>query len=182
MFGEELYKVNFMGVTVRVVHDNITTLNVDAIVNPANSLLIMGGGVAAAIKRAGGRIIEEEARRYAPIPVGSAIATTAGRLRAKYVIHAPTMERPAMKIGVDNVRLAMRAALRCADELKVKSVAFPGLGTGVGGVPFSLAAEVMVNELLEYLKLKVSLSEVVLVGFELELAEEFMRALRRHVK
>ncbi|RLE47642.1 MAG: macro domain-containing protein, partial [Candidatus Methanomethylicota archaeon] len=85
------------------------------------------GGVAGAIKRVGGVEIELEARKHAPIPVGEAIFTGAGKLKAKYVIHAPTMERPAMKIGIENVRLAMRAALKCAESLGLRSIAFPGL-------------------------------------------------------
>jgi len=126
-----------------VAEGDITRARVDAIVNAANSLMIMGGGVAGAIKRAGGREIEEEAMRHAPVPVGEAIATTAGRLPARYVIHAPTMERPAMRIPLENAVKATRAALRKAVELGVESVALPAMGAGVGGLGVREVARAM---------------------------------------
>jgi O-acetyl-ADP-ribose deacetylase (regulator of RNase III) len=100
--------------SVSIITGDLTKLEVDAIVNPANSTLIMGGGVAGAIKRVGGKEIEDEAFKSAPVSVREAIATNAGKLKAKYVIHAPTMEKPAMQATVDNVRLAMKGALNCA--------------------------------------------------------------------
>ncbi len=126
-----------------VVQRDITRAEVDAIVNAANSLMIMGGGVAGAILRAGGREIEEEARRHAPVPVGEAIATGAGRLKAKYVIHAPTMERPAMMIPLENAVKATEAAMKKAAELGVESVAFPAMGAGVGGLRVRDVAKAM---------------------------------------
>lgn len=92
MNNERIYK----GVKITVTIGDITVQQADAIVNPANSQLTMGGGAAGAIKRAGGNEIECQAIKRAPIPVGKAVATTAGRLKAKYVIHALTMQRPAM--------------------------------------------------------------------------------------
>jgi O-acetyl-ADP-ribose deacetylase (regulator of RNase III) len=124
---------------------DITVIDCDAVVNPANSYGYMGGGVAGAIKRIGGNEIEKEAVSKAPIPVGKAIATTAGTLPCKYVIHAPTMERPAMRIDVENVRLATKAALKLAEELQLQHIALPGMGTGVGGVLPREAAETMMN-------------------------------------
>ena len=174
----ELLEHTYKNVKVRVLREDITKLEVDAIVNPANSLLVMGGGVAGAIKRAGGKEIEEEAVKHAPLPVGKAVATTAGKLRAKYVIHAPTMERPAMQIGVENARKAMKAALECAKEMGIKSIAFPGLGTGVGGVSPKEAAKAMVEELKNHIDEGTSLNEVVLVGFREELAKEFENAVK----
>ena len=83
-------------VIIEVIKGDITKVHVEAIVNPANSLMIMGGGVAGAIKRVAGDEVEREAMKYAPVPVGSAVATGAGKMKnVKYVIHAPTMERPA---------------------------------------------------------------------------------------
>ncbi|TDA25819.1 MAG: macro domain-containing protein [Archaeoglobi archaeon] len=143
-------KVVYRGVEIEVMHGDITKLEVEAIVNAANTHLIMGGGVAGAIKRAGGKEIEEEAVRQGPIKIGSAIATSAGRLKAKYVIHSPTMELD-FKTDEEKVRLAMIAALRKAEELKVKSIAFPALGTGVGGLPKDLAAKIMIEELKKHL-------------------------------
>ncbi len=128
-----------------VAEGDITKASVDAIVNAANSLMIMGGGVAGAIKRAGGPEIEEEAMEHAPVPVGEAIATGAGRLRARYVIHAPTMERPAMRIPLENAVKATRAALRKALELGVESVALPAMGAGVGGLSVREVAKAMAS-------------------------------------
>ena len=92
-------------------------------------------------------MIEEEARASAPIAVGAAVITTGGELFVKAVIHAPTMEEPGMKIGVENVRRATRAALLAASRSSHETIAFPGLGTGVGGVPYDEAARAMVDEL-----------------------------------
>ena len=135
---------------VIVKKGDLTKVTCDAIVNPANSFGYMGGGVAGAIKRFGGIEIEKEAISKAPIDVGKAVATTAGILPCKYIIHAPTMKQPAMKIGVENVRLATQAALKLGIELNLKTIAFPGIGTGVGRVPVEDAAETIVNMVKEF--------------------------------
>ncbi len=160
-----------------VVEGDITQADVDAIVNPANSLMIMGGGVAGAIARAGGREIEEEARRYAPVPVGEAVATGAGRLRAKYVIHAPTMERPAMRIPLENAVKATQAALRKAAELGVESVALPAMGAGVGGLSVRDVAEAMARVAagLEAEKPRV----IVFVAYGSRAYEEMLEGVKR---
>jgi O-acetyl-ADP-ribose deacetylase len=132
---------------VHVAQADITNLPVDAIVNPANSQGIMGGGVSGAIRRQGGDEIQAEAMAAAPIAVGAALVTGAGKLPAKHVIHAPTMEEPGLKIGTENVRRAARAALIAADAQKYQVVAFPGMGTGIGGVPAEDAARAIVEEI-----------------------------------
>lgn len=132
---------------VHVAKGDLTLLPVDAIVSPANSLGIMGSGVAGAIRRRGGDKIQHEAMACAPIAVGAAVVTSAGRLYAKHVIHAPTMEEPGTRIGVENVRRATRAALIAAAVNSLDTVAFPGLGTGEGGVDRDEAARAMVDEL-----------------------------------
>ena len=135
------------GKRIIIVNADITKLKVDAIVNPANSMMMMGGGVAGAIKRAGGQEIEYEAIMHAPVPVGEAIHTSAGRLPAKYVIHAPTMEQPAMRINLDKAAQATIAALSKALELGVRSIALPAMGAGVGGLDpedvFRVMAEIV---------------------------------------
>jgi O-acetyl-ADP-ribose deacetylase (regulator of RNase III) len=131
--------------TVIVEKGDLTQIDCDAIVNPANSFGYMGGGVAGAIKRIGGLEIEKEAISKAPIEVGKAVATTAGALPCKYVIHAPTMKQPAMRISVENVKLSTQAALELGIELNLRSIAIPGMGTGVGRVPVEDAAEAIVN-------------------------------------
>ena len=131
--------------SIVVKKGDLTQTVCDAIVNPANSFGYMGGGVAGAIKRVGGVEIETEAISKAPIPVGSAVFTNAGRLPCNYVIHASTMKHPAMRIPKENVRLATKAALELAIELGLKSISIPGMGTGVGRVPVIDAAKEIVE-------------------------------------
>lgn len=171
-----MFEQEYKGVSIRVVKGDITQRTLDAIVNPANSLMIMGGGVAGAIKRMGGKEIEEEAMRHAPVPVGEAVATKAGRLNAKYVIHTPTMSRPAIRTTEEKVRLAMKAALENSEKLKVKNVAFPGLGTGVGGIDIKVAANIMLQELKKHIDDGTSLQSVIFVGFSEKSAEIFRNA------
>jgi len=157
---------------VHVAKADLTQLPVDALVNPANSLGIMGGGVAGAIKRKGGDKIQQEDMACAPIDVGAAVVTTGGKLWAKHVIHAPTMEEPGMKIGVENVRRATRAALIAAAVNGFDVIAFPGLGTGSGGVDRGEAARAMVDELRAHRQAKpgtiylVDTDDVMLAAFE----------------
>ena len=115
----------------KIVRGDITEFAVEAIVNAANNELWMGGGVAGAIKRKGGQCIEDEALKQGPIEVGGAVATSAGALKSKYVIHAATM---GMDFKTDElkVRSSCASALKEAERLKVRSIAFPALGCGVG--------------------------------------------------
>jgi len=171
---ERVYK----NVTITATSGDVTKLEVDAIVNAANSLLIMGGGVAGAILRAGGREIQEEAIKKAPVPVGKAVATTAGKLKAKYVIHAPTMERPAMQTSKQNVKLATRGALECARQLGIASVAFPGMGTGVGGLNVEEASSAMVDEIKSHVESSTTLKKIILVGFGPDFTEVCLTVAR----
>jgi O-acetyl-ADP-ribose deacetylase (regulator of RNase III) len=132
---------------VHVAQAELTSLPVDAVVNPANSRGIMGGGTAGAIRRIGGVAIQTEAMARAPIAVGAALVTGAGELPAKHVIHAPCMSEPGDQIGAENIRRAARAALIAADANKFQVVAFPGMGTDVGGVPQDEAARAIVEEI-----------------------------------
>ncbi len=167
------FKHTYKGVKITVTTGDITKQKVDAVVNPANSQLIMGGGVAGAIRMVGGKEIEDEAVEKAPVPVGKAVATGAGRLGAKYVIHAPTMRRPAMRIGSKNVSSAMKGALECARRLRIRSIAFPGMGTGVGGLGIEEAAALMIEEAKSHIDGGTSLKEIVFVGFRDELTSAF---------
>ncbi|MFH1432348.1 MAG: macro domain-containing protein [archaeon] len=165
---------------VSVVKGDITEQKVDAIVNPANSAGTMGGGVALAIRRIGGEMIEDEAVLQAPIAVGSAVMTTAGRLASRYVIHAPTMVGPVERIGVLNVRKAVLAALLLAREKGLKKIAFPGMGTGVGGVDKREAAHAMVSVVSRFLEKNAGF-EVVLCAVDGELYDCFLREMKRFV-
>ena len=129
---------------------DITEYEVDAIVNAANSHLWMGAGVAGAIKRKGGTIIEEDAVRQGPVEVGDVVVTTAGNLPASYVIHAAVMG-PDLKSTPDVVRRATLSALRRAEELRLQSLAFPAFGTGVGRMAPKQSADAMVGALRTHL-------------------------------
>jgi O-acetyl-ADP-ribose deacetylase (regulator of RNase III) len=130
---------------LEVVEGDITELEVDAIANAANNELWMGAGVAGAIKRAGGAEIEQEAVARAPIALGQAIATGAGNLRAKHVVHAAVMGQD-LQTSAELVSQATRRTLEVADELGAHSLAMPAFGTGVGGFPIERCAELMVTE------------------------------------
>ena len=155
---------------------DITKLELDAIVNAANSYLSMGGGVAGAIRRAGGQEIETEAMAKGPVPVGEAIETEAGRLRAKYVIHAPTMETPG-PTNVQKVAQATKAALDRANKLSLSSIAIPGMGTGVGGVSVNDAAEAVVNSLVTHVRSSTSIKDIVLIDVDDEMVQAFRKVL-----
>ena len=149
---------------IKIVHGDITDMDVDAIVNAANNKLLMGGGVAGSIKRAGGVSIEDEAVKKGPIEIGGAVATSAGTLKARYVIHAATMGMPARRQGAHSlaggdfrtdemkIRNSCASALKVADELRIKSIAFPALGCGVGGFPLKASAKIMAQEVMKHLR------------------------------
>lgn len=161
---------------VHVARADLVTLPIDAIVNPANSLGIMGGGTAGSIRRNGGDQIQQAAMAAAPIAVGAAVVTTAGSLPCRHVIHVPTMEEPGAWISAENVRRAARAALIAADRNQFKVVAFPGMGTDLGEVPRDEAARAIVEEIRAHKK---AFPETVyLVDPSAEMVEAFEEALR----
>jgi O-acetyl-ADP-ribose deacetylase (regulator of RNase III) len=130
---------------LEVVEGDITELDVDAIANAANDRLWMGAGVAGAIKRAGGAEIEREAVAKAPIPVGEAVATGGGSLRARWIVHGAVMGQD-LRTNADLVRRTTASCLRLADELGAASLALPAFGTGIGGFPLDECARLMVDE------------------------------------
>jgi O-acetyl-ADP-ribose deacetylase len=130
---------------LQVVEGDITELDVDALANAANDELWMGAGVAGAIKRAGGAEIEQEAVAQAPIAVGQAIATGAGNLKAKHVVHAAVMGQD-LQTSAELISQATRRTLEVADDLGAQTLAMPAFGTGVGGFPIERCAELMVTE------------------------------------
>ena len=156
---------------IHVVRGDICEQVVDAIVNPANRAGLMGGGVANAIKMVGGYAIEEEAKGKAPIEIGSAVMTSAGSLEASHVIHAPTMNKVSEDSNINWIKKAVVAALDLADESLLKSIAFPGMGTGIGGIHYDDAARVMV-EIISTYQAEV-LEDVYLVAISEELAKAF---------
>lgn len=161
---------------IRLVQGDMTTLAMDAIVNAANDRLWMGGGVAGAIKRRGGTEIETEAIRKGPLPIGDAVATGAGQLPARYVIHAVTMGQD-LETNEQYVRTATRSALRLAETLGLHSVALPALGTGVGGFPMDRAASAMLAETAAHLRAGSALTEVVFALYDAPAYAAFLAAL-----
>jgi len=136
--------------TIEALDADITALEVDAIANAANTRLLHGGGVAAAIARAGGAALERESREKAPIGLGEAVETTGGEMPARWVIHAATMELGG-PTSADIIRRATAATLRKADDLGARSVALVAFGTGVGGFSMEEAAQIEVDEVRRHL-------------------------------
>ena len=149
-----------MTATVEVLDTDITTLEVDAIANAANTRLLHGGGVAGAIARAGGPEIQDESHRRAPVGLGEAVETTAGALPARWVIHAATMELGG-PTSADVIRRATAATLARADELGARSLALVAFGTGVGGFPLDEAARIEVEEVRRHLDAGSGLERIV---------------------
>ncbi len=164
-------------IKIEVQRGDIAKLELDALVNAANNRLWMGGGVAGALKRAGGQEIEAEAVKKGPIPIGEAVATGAGKLKAKYVIHAAVMGQD-LRTDAAKIRQATRNSLLRADELGMKSIAFPALGTGVGGFPMDECARIMIGEVRKYSAGKTGLESVIFVLFDQPAYEVFSESLR----
>jgi O-acetyl-ADP-ribose deacetylase (regulator of RNase III) len=161
---------------VDVQQADITKLDVDAIANAANTDLRHGGGVAGAIVRAGGRSIQEESDRLAPIELGAAVATGAGELPARWVIHAATMHLGG-GTSAEAIRAATASTLNVADELGARSLGLVAFGTGVGGFPVDEAARIEVEEVRRHLDAGSGLERVVFCVFGDEAAQAFERAL-----
>jgi len=166
---------------IKVVKGDITELKVDAIVNAANNELEMGGGVAGAIKRKGGKVIEDEALKKGPIKIGEAVYTSSGNLAARYVIHAATM-------GLDHktdeikIRDAAKNSLITAAKLKINSIAFPALGCGVGGFPLLASAKIMAQEVLKHLREdKSPLKEIIFCLYDKEAFDVFNKGVTNYL-
>jgi len=164
------------GSKITLVQGDITEQATDAIVNPANSALVLGGGVAGAIRRKGGPAIQEECNRLGGTPVGTAVITTGGNLPAKYVIHAVG---PRMGEGDEDnkLRSATLNSLKVADENNLKSLTFPAISTGIFGYPIERCADIMLHTVAEYLRGDTGLEEVRFCLWGQEAYEVFARAL-----
>lgn len=161
---------------IEVLQADITTLDVDAIANAANTDLAHGGGVAGAISRAGGPEVQRESDAKAPIGVGDAVETTAGYMPSRWVIHAATMELGG-PTSAQIIRQATASTLRRADELGARSLALVAFGTGVGGFPVEEAARIEVDEVRRHLDGESALQRVVFAVPGATAREAFERAL-----
>jgi O-acetyl-ADP-ribose deacetylase (regulator of RNase III) len=166
------------GTQLELIEGDITELDVDAIVNPANEQLQLGAGVAGAIRAKGGPSIQEECDRIGGTPVGTAVATAAGNLKARHVIHAVG---PRMGEGDEDKKLAaaVRAALALADRRGMKSIALPAISTGVFGFPIDRAARILLTEIHRFLQGGTKLDRVVVILHGEEAFGIFKRELRR---
>ena len=163
---------------IRLMIGDITELQVDAIVNAANSALKMGGGVAGAILRRGGRKIQDECDKIGYCPVGGAVITTGGNLKAKHVIHAVG---PRYGEGNDDEKLrnATLNSLKLADKHALRSIAFPAVSTGIFGFPKERCAGIMLPTTKSYLQdQKTGIRQVVFCLFDQETFNVFKNALR----
>jgi O-acetyl-ADP-ribose deacetylase (regulator of RNase III) len=165
-----------MAAKVEVLETDITTLEVDAIANAANTQLAHGGGVAGAISRAGGPAVQRESDRRAPIGLGEAVETTAGDMPSRWVIHAATMVLGG-PTSADIIRRATAATLWKAEELGARSLALVAFGTGVGGFPLAEAAEIEAVEVRGHLDSGSRLDRVVFAVRGAEAREAFERAV-----
>jgi O-acetyl-ADP-ribose deacetylase len=165
-----------MAAKVEVLETDITTLEVDAIANAANTQLAHGGGVAGAISRAGGPNVQRESDRRAPIGLGEAVETTAGEMPSRWIIHAATMVLGG-PTSADIIRRATGATLWKAEELGARSLALVAFGTGVGGFPLDQAAEIDPDEVRSHLDSGSRLERIVFAVRGAEAREAFERAV-----
>jgi O-acetyl-ADP-ribose deacetylase (regulator of RNase III) len=149
---------------IAIVEGDLTEQAVDAIVNAANSALVLGAGVAGAIRERGGPSIQAECDAHGPIEVGAAAVTGAGQLPARYVIHAAGMP-PGGQASESSIASSTRASLERAEALGCRSIAFPAIGAGVGGFPLQRCAEIMLEAARAHLAADSKLEEIRFVLF-----------------
>jgi O-acetyl-ADP-ribose deacetylase (regulator of RNase III) len=171
-----------MPASIYFMKADITDVSVDAIVNAANTDLKLGAGVAGAIRRKGGPRIQEECDRIGSIRLGEAAVTTAGNLKAFYVIHAASMHLGGTTTA-ESLRNSTRNSLLRAEEKGLKSIAFPAIGTGIAGFPMEECAKIMIGEVLKHITSRTSLEKIYFVLYDdatLKIFEETYRKLTAH--
>ena len=157
---------------------DLTDMDVDAIVNAANNDLQLGAGVAGAIRRKGGEGIQRECDEIGSIPVGYAAITSGGKLKARHVIHAASMQLGG-KTTANALGNSVAHSLRIASERGLKTIAFPAVGTGIAGFPMEECATIMLNEAARHLKAGSSLEKIHFVLFDDRACDIFQHALKR---
>ena len=152
-------------VRIMIKQGDITDMEVDAIVNAANTDLVLGSGVAGAIRKKGGDTIQKECDNIGRIPLGQAVITGAGKLKSKYVIHAAGMELGGI-VTEESLRNATKNSMIRAEGKGIKTVAFPAIGTGVGGFPITECARVMIDTVIDHIKSSQNIETVYFVLFD----------------
>lgn len=163
---------------ILIEQGDLTEMDTDAIVNAANNDLILGGGVAGAIRRKGGDEIQRECSTIGSIPIGYAAITTGGKLKARFVIHAASMELGG-RTTAEALRSSTAHCLRIAKERGLQSIAFPAVGTGIAGFPLEECAGIMLREAAEHLRGETSLQAVHFVLFDQAAQEVFQRTWKK---
>ena len=155
-----------MKTQLSMVRSDITTVDADAIVNSANNDLVLGGGVSGAIRRVAGPDVQDECFKIGTVPLGTAVVTSAGLLKAQYIIHA-AVNPLGLWADAKSVRSATREALKRAEEKQVKRLAFPAIGTGTGALPVERCADILIDEVMKHCgDDKTSLEEVMFVLYD----------------
>lgn len=174
-------RAEFGHTILEVIKADITEMETDAIVNAANAQLILGGGVAGAIRRKGGPAIQEQCSKIGGTFVGGAVITDAGNLKARYVIHAVG---PRMGEGEEDQKLknATLNSLKIADENNIKSISFPAISTGIFGYPIVRCAEIMLQTSINYIKGSTGLDKVVFCLFEQDSYKVFEERLKQEIR
>jgi len=174
-------KAGIGNTVIELLDGDITEMGADAIVNAANSMLVLGGGVAGAIRSKGGMKIQMECFKIGHTPVGGAAITSGGKLKAKFVIHAVG---PRWGEGDEDNKLknATLNSLELADKHNLKSIAFPAIGSGIFGFPIERCAEIMLRTAIEYLKGQTGLKRVVFCLFGKESYDVFERQISKEIK
>lgn len=170
---------------IEIINDDITLLDVEAIVNPANTFLMHTGGLAAAIVKRGGMIIQQESKKLGNVPTGGAVLTTGGNLKAKHVIHAVG---PRYKNGesgeAEKLTAAVNNALMIADKKKLRSIAIPAISSGIFGYPIMESSKIIVDTIIDYFKQnkEANIEKVILCLIDEEAFNNFVKALEKHDK
>ncbi|MFZ3216250.1 MAG: macro domain-containing protein [Candidatus Acidiferrales bacterium] len=152
---------------IEILQGDLIEMDTDAIVNAANNDLQLGGGVAGAIRRHGGPQIQRECDEIGPVPVGGAAITSGGNLRARFVIHAASMQLGG-RSSAQSLRNSTAHALRIAAQKELKTIAFPAVGTGIAGFPMRECAEIMLREAARHFESPTSLEKIYFVLFDHE--------------
>ncbi len=169
-------KIQVMGASLEIRQGDITATEAEAIVNPANTLLWLGGGISAAIKARGGETIEEEAVRQGPIEIGQAVLTSAGKLQAKHVIHA-VIAGQDLKASEESVRTAMRNSLTLAAQRRINSIAVPSLVSEKSSMSAHACARAMIEETIAFLENSQAIRHVFFVLSDHDTYDIFKRQL-----
>ena len=150
---------------MQVQRGDLTAVDVDAIVNSANNDLVLGGGVSGAISRVAGPAVQEECRQIGTVPLGTAVVTGAGNLKARHILHA-AVNPLGLWADAKSIRNAVRGVLQKAKELQVRRIAFPAIGTGTGGFPVERCVDILVEEVQKHGEGETSIEEVIFVLYD----------------